>query len=56
MSKFIIYFKNGWRFLLVARNGENIAISEPYSSKGAAIRGANAVIRNAMGASIVVQD
>lgn len=56
MSKFIVYFKTGWRFQLVAANGENIAISEPYSSKEAAIRGANAVKRNAPDANIVVQD
>ena len=56
MSRFIVYFKSGWRFQLVAGNGENIAISEPYSSKQAAQAGAEAVKRNAPDASIVVED
>lgn len=56
MSKFIVYYKTGWRFQLVASNGENIAISEPYSSKQAAINGAQAVKNNASVANIVVQD
>ena len=56
MSKFVVYFKSGWRFVLVADNGENIAISEPYSSKEAATVGAGSVKRNAPNASIVVQD
>jgi len=56
MPKFVVYFRSGWRFVLVAANGENIAISEPYSSKQAATVGAEAVKRNAPNASIVVQD
>jgi uncharacterized protein len=56
MSKFVVYFKSGWRFALVADNGENIAISEPYSSKQAATVGVESVKRNAPNASIVVQD
>jgi len=56
MSKFVVYYKSGWRFQLVASNGENIAISEPYSSKQAAINGAHAVKNNAPDATIVVQD
>ena len=56
MAKFTVYYKTGWRFQLVAGNGENIAISEPYSSKQAAVEGAQAVKRNAPDADIVVQD
>lgn len=56
IAKFTVYFKTGWRFQLVANNGENIAISEPYSSKQAAISGAQAIKRNTPDADIVVVD
>lgn len=53
MSKFRVYNKAGWRWLLIADNGEPVAQSEPYSSKDAAIAGAYAVKRIAPSATVV---
>lgn len=52
MAHFTVYFKTGWRWMLVANNNETIATSEPYSSEDAAIRGAQTVQRLAPGAPI----
>ncbi len=54
MAYFHVYFKTGWRWMLIAANNEPVAISEPYSSKEAAERGAAAVKRIAPGAPIRV--
>lgn len=55
MSKFRVYFKSGWRWLLIDDNGEPVAQSEPYAGgKDAAIQGARNVKATAPFASIVV--
>lgn len=41
--EFQIYEKSGWRWKLIAANGESVAISEPYVSKANAKRGAETV-------------
>jgi len=43
MAYFHVYYKTGWRWMLVANNNEPVAISEPYSSEAAAKRGAETV-------------
>jgi uncharacterized protein YegP (UPF0339 family) len=49
---FDVHFAAGWRWKLIAANGEPVAVSEPYSSEDAAIRGAQAVQRIASMATI----
>lgn len=41
-----------FRFVLVAANGENIATSQHYATKAAAVNGAKSVQRSAAGATI----
>lgn len=45
-----------WYFVLKAGNGEVIATSETYSSKGAAKKGINSVRLNAPFAKLVVKE
>lgn len=54
-AKFVLYERSGWRFKLIAGNGEPVAISEPYSSYEAALTGARSVQRVAPSAKIVRQ-
>jgi len=53
-ARFEIYEKSGWRWKLIAANGEPIATSEPYASQGNAQRGAETVKTVAPSAPIVV--
>jgi len=55
MAKFIIYrdVAGGYRWRLVARNGEKVAASESYVSKQGAINSANRVKNLALFAEIV---
>ena len=55
--KFKVYKTlTGWRFQLVAGNGEPVATSETYSSKEAAKGGCEAVQRAAADAEVVVEE
>ncbi len=56
--KFEIYFdtSHAFRFRLKAKNGEVIAVSEPYKAKASCINGIKSVIRNCRGAEIVRRD
>lgn len=42
-----------WRFVLVAENGQPVAVSEHYNTRRAAIEGINAVIEAAASAVVV---
>ena len=56
-SKFRVYRTlTGWRFQLVAGNGEPVATSETYSSKDAAKNGCEAVKRASATAEIEVEE
>lgn len=54
MAKFVIWEDQGqgWRFTLVAANGERVAWGEAYSTKANAERAARWVQDNASGAVI----
>jgi len=52
-ERFEIYYKTGWRWILIDGNNEPIAISEPYISESAAKRGAQNVKETAPKARIV---
>ena len=42
-----------WYWKLVARNGETIAVSEPYNSKQSALNGISSIRKNALFAKVV---
>ncbi|MDR0840451.1 MAG: YegP family protein [Christensenellaceae bacterium] len=53
MGKFVVSeAKNGFKFNLVAGNGEIIGVSEVYSSKAACLNGVKSVQTNAAAANI----
>lgn len=52
---FKVYEKTGWRWMLIAGNGEPIATSEPYASKANAKRGAENVKATAP-AAVILED
>lgn len=53
MGKFVISeVKNGYVFTLRAGNGQTIGVSEVYSSKSAALKGIESVVRNSQEAEI----
>ena len=58
MGKFVLWIdkKGEWRWNLVARNGQVIAVSEGYSSKAAAKNGIRSVRLNAPLARVVEKD
>lgn len=60
MGKFELWRSKGkkkeWRWNLVARNGQVIAVSEGYSSKAAAKNGIRSVRLNAPLARVVEKD
>lgn len=52
-ARFVIYEKSGWRWRLVAGNGETVATSEPYASSSKARQGAENVKNVAATAGII---
>jgi len=45
-----------WRWTLVARNGQVVAVSEAYNTRRAAIEGTDAVTRAAEDATLIFDD
>ena len=57
MGKFVVSkAKTGWKFNLVAGNGEIIAVSEIYSSESACKNGVESVRKNAPDAPVEIEE
>ncbi len=57
MSRFEVYeAPDGWRWRLIASNGEKVASGEGYKTRNGAIRGTESMRRNATQARLKVLD